>query len=85
MNMNFFDELQAASLGFGQASAAIDEWLQRLRSRAIERDRVGGSLADDLRELAALGVTAARLPVELGVLGFSYPQAVDLLPGVGGA
>lgn len=79
MNMNFFDELQAASLGFGQASAAIDEWLQRLRSRAIERDRAGGSLADDLHELAALGVTAARLPVELGGLGFSYPQAVDLL------
>lgn len=59
----------------------IDEVIARIAAAAPARDHDGDpahSLRADVRELAALGLTAARLPVSAGGAGLSYPQLVDL-------
>lgn len=79
------DLLAAASvadIGFAADRAAeIDAVIARIAQASAERDHRGGSdrgLRDDVRELASLGVTAARLPVDAGGSGLGYPQLVDL-------
>jgi alkylation response protein AidB-like acyl-CoA dehydrogenase len=60
---------------------AIDEVIARIAAAAATRDHDGDAergLRADVRELAALGLTAARLPVSVGGAGLSYPQLVDL-------
>ncbi|MFK4759527.1 hypothetical protein ACI3KS_01185 [Microbacterium sp. ZW T5_45] len=60
---------------------AIDEVIARIAASAPARDHDGDAergLRADVRELAALGLTAARLPVEAGGAGFTYAQLVDL-------
>ena len=59
----------------------IDEVIARIAAAAAARDHDGDAeqgLRADVRELAALGLTAARLPVSVGGAGLSYPQLVDL-------
>lgn len=61
--------------------AEIDEVIARIAAAAPSRDHDGDpthGLRTDVRELAALGLTAARLPVSAGGAGLSYPQLVDL-------
>ncbi|KAF1044559.1 acyl-CoA dehydrogenase family protein [Xylophilus sp.] len=74
-----FPGLDARSLGFVRDPAGIDGALKQLASRAVERDLRGGSLEEELRELARLGVTAARLPLDAGGGGLGYAQTVDLI------
>lgn len=60
---------------------AIDEVIARIAAAAPARDHDGDpdrGLRADVRELAALGLTAARLPVAAGGAGLGYPQLVDL-------
>lgn len=59
----------------------IDEIIARIAAAAPARDHDGDperSLRADVRALAALGLTAARLPESVGGAGLSYPQLVDL-------
>ncbi|QHJ00913.1 hypothetical protein GT347_24735 [Xylophilus rhododendri] len=78
MNSRF--RMDGLSLGFEGAQAqALDAVLTTLADKAAERDRLGGSLAAELRQLAEAGATSARLPVAQGGRGFSYSQNVDLL------
>lgn len=59
----------------------IDRVVARIAAEAAARDRDGDperGLRADVRELAALGLTSARLPRSAGGAGLSYPQLVDL-------
>ncbi|MHC9045298.1 acyl-CoA dehydrogenase family protein [Microbacterium saperdae] len=59
----------------------IDEVIARIATAAATRDHDGDpeqGLRAEVRELAALGLTAARLPVSVGGAGLSYAQLVDL-------
>lgn len=71
-----------ADAGYALPNAAeIDEVIGRIAAAAPARDHDGDpdrGLRADVRELAALGLTAARLPVAAGGAGLSYPQLVDL-------
>jgi len=70
----------AQALGLPPSLAPkVDAVLETLGDRAAGRDRDGGSLAKELRALAELGVTSARLATAQGGLGWSYAQNVDLL------
>lgn len=69
-------------IGFSSADAArIDPVIARIAAAAAARDHDGDpehGLRADVRELAGLGVTAARLPQSAGGSGLSYTQLVDL-------
>ena len=71
-----------ADAGYALPDAAeIDEVIARIAAAAPARDHDGDpdrGLRADVRELAALGLTAARLPVAAGGAGLTYPQLVDL-------
>jgi alkylation response protein AidB-like acyl-CoA dehydrogenase len=71
-----------ADVGYGLPNAtAIDDVIARIAAAAAARDHDGDperGLRADVRELASLGLTAARLPVSAGGAGLSYPQLVDL-------
>lgn len=71
-----------ADAGYALPTAgAIDEVIARIAAAAPTRDHDGDpdhGLRADVRELAALGLTAARLPETAGGAGLSYPQLVDL-------
>ncbi|GAB3595706.1 acyl-CoA dehydrogenase family protein [Microbacterium tumbae] len=74
--------LSVADIGLDLPAAdEIDAVIARIAAAAPHRDHDGdpqGGLRADVRELAALGLTAARLPVAAGGAGASYPQLVDL-------
>ncbi|WP_314649038.1 acyl-CoA dehydrogenase family protein [uncultured Microbacterium sp.] len=71
-----------ADVGIGGRNvAAIDDVIARIATASAARDRDGDperGLRANVRALASLGLTAARLPVEAGGAGLSYPQLVDL-------
>ncbi|WEK61852.1 MAG: acyl-CoA dehydrogenase [Candidatus Microbacterium colombiense] len=71
-----------ADVGVDPASApGIDEVIARIAASAAARDHDGDverGLRAEVRELAALGLTAARLPIAAGGSGLSYAQLVDL-------
>ncbi|MFS0853180.1 acyl-CoA dehydrogenase [Microbacterium sp. 179-I 3D4 NHS] len=71
-----------ADVGYsGREVARIDAVIARIAAAAAARDHDGNpdrGLRADVRELAALGLTAARLPVSAGGAGLTYPQLVDL-------
>ncbi|MFK0402400.1 hypothetical protein ACIQTT_08740 [Microbacterium sp. NPDC090225] len=61
--------------------AEIDEVIGRIAAESPARDHDRDperGLRADVRELARLGLTAARLPVAAGGAGLTYPQLVDL-------
>lgn len=74
--------VSVAEIGIDPLSAErIDEVVARIAAAAPARDHDGDpdrGLRADVRELASLGVTAARLPVSAGGSGLDYPQLVDL-------
>jgi len=74
--------ISVADAGYALPNAAeIDEVIARIAAAAPARDHDGDpdrGLRADVRELAALGLTAARLPVAAGGAGLTYPQLVDL-------
>lgn len=71
-----------ADVEFSVADALrIDPVIARIAAASAARDHDGDpehGLRADVRELADLGVTAARLPESAGGSGLSYPQLVDL-------
>ncbi|MFJ4253770.1 hypothetical protein [Microbacterium sp. NPDC090003] len=61
--------------------AEIDEVIGRIAAESPARDHdrdPGRGLRADVRELARLGLAAARLSVAAGGAGLTYPQLVDL-------
>ncbi|MGP3534560.1 acyl-CoA dehydrogenase family protein [Microbacterium sp. RD1] len=72
----------AADAGFpGGAASAVDDVIARIATAAVARDGDGDpdrGLAADIRRLAGLGVTAARLPRTAGGSGLSFAQQVEL-------
>ncbi|MGN7966992.1 acyl-CoA dehydrogenase family protein [Microbacterium sp. 22179] len=71
-----------ADVGVALANVAeIDEVIGRIAAESPARDHDRDperGLRADVRELARLGLTAARLPVAAGGAGLTYPQLVDL-------
>lgn len=71
-----------ADVGIGGRNvAAIDDVIARIAAASAARDLDGDperALRADVRTLASLGVTAARLPAQAGGAGLTYPQLVDL-------
>ncbi|MGO2658489.1 acyl-CoA dehydrogenase family protein [Mycetocola reblochoni] len=74
--------LGLAALGLDEDTARLaDEVVARIARNAPARDHDGDpehGLRADVRELALLGVTAARLPRSAGGAGLDYPGLVEL-------
>ena len=68
-----------------QKTGAIAELLDDIRQGAADRDREHRLPVDEIHALRDLGVTAARVPEELGGWGLTLPELFDLALDIGAA